>query len=94
MAVFSEYKDVMQLDYGDAALTIQEFVNHGGTIYKVYVLGDDKHIVKRVSLRCRVCPPQSKKYHSRSQAHCQGGIPRVPCLLHPDHRNVALDPRP
>jgi hypothetical protein len=56
MAVFSNYTDVKELDYGGAALTVQEYVNHGGTIYKIYVLGDEKHIVKRVSLRCRVCP--------------------------------------
>lgn len=58
MAIFSAYDDMLGLDYGGEALTVQEYVNHGGTIYKVYVVGGEKHVVMRASLRCNIWNPK------------------------------------
>jgi len=49
MAVLSNPKDVSRLNV-PFPLIIQEFVNHGGVIYKVYVMGSKHWVQTRPSL--------------------------------------------
>ncbi|KAK9067830.1 hypothetical protein SSX86_011941 [Deinandra increscens subsp. villosa] len=60
--------DVYSLEKLEPPLVLQEFVNHGGVLFKVYIVGDAIKVVRRFSL-----PDVSKRELSRS-----AGVYRFP----------------
>ncbi|KAK4560058.1 hypothetical protein RGQ29_009020 [Quercus rubra] len=75
-------------------LVLQEFVNHGGVLFKVYIVGETIKVVRRFSLPDDVCKRELSKnagvYH----------VPRVSCAAasaddaNLDPRVAELPPRP
>ncbi|KAK1392990.1 Inositol-tetrakisphosphate 1-kinase [Heracleum sosnowskyi] len=64
--------DCYSLEMLEPPLVLQEFVNHGGVLFKVYVVGDAIKVVRRFSL-----PDVSKRELSKSAGVYR--FPRVSC---------------
>ncbi|ETV94054.1 hypothetical protein H310_12088 [Aphanomyces invadans] len=50
MKVISRLEDIEAIDVSMAPIMLQEYVNHGGRLFKGYVLGDDILVSERTSL--------------------------------------------
>ncbi|KAI4339791.1 hypothetical protein MLD38_024694 [Melastoma candidum] len=64
--------DRLSLEKLEPPLVLQEFVNHGGVLFKVYVVGDTIKVVRRFSL-----PDVSKRELSKNEGVFR--FPRVSC---------------
>ncbi|KAL4558958.1 hypothetical protein LXL04_031084 [Taraxacum kok-saghyz] len=76
--------DEYSLQKLEPPLVLQEFVNHGGVLFKVYIVGDAVKVVRRFSL-----PDVSKRELSRSVGVFR--FPRVSCAAQ-SADNADLDP--
>uniref|UniRef100_A0A7N2N5Y1 Inositol-tetrakisphosphate 1-kinase n=1 Tax=Quercus lobata TaxID=97700 RepID=A0A7N2N5Y1_QUELO len=86
--------DQKSLQKLEPPLVLQEFVNHGGVLFKVYIVGETIKVVRRFSLPDDVCKRELSKnagvYH----------VPRVSCAAasaddaNLDPRVAELPPRP
>ncbi|XP_023746570.1 inositol-tetrakisphosphate 1-kinase 3 isoform X2 [Lactuca sativa] len=80
--------DEYSLEKLEPPLVLQEFINHGGVVFKVYIVGDAVKVVRRFSL-----PDVSKRDLSRRSVGGVFRFPRVSCAAQSADDSVAdLDP--
>ena len=84
MAVVWSLEDVDKYAY---PLYLQEYVNHDGTIFKVYVLGEDHFTVTRVSL-----PNFPTSYHAPVQFNSQAWKHELPPELTMEYTGKRVAP--
>ena len=84
MAVVWSVKDIDQFTY---PLYVQEYINHDGTIFKIYVLGEHNFTVTRVSL-----PNFAPEYQAPMKFNSQDWKHQLPPELTKDYTGKRQEP--